>query len=102
LVNGDDDVDNANFPSAERQAKREVFLASLARAIAELRTLEFDDIGVLDFDDIDGKPDTSIGPCWHWRTDYDTTAEEMDTDKVLREQPVSNSSQDLLSDSKDS
>ena len=96
MYNGDDDVEQAKFPSTERLAKREDFFQSLARAMAELRTLEFDKIGTLDFDFVDSDGNPSIGPCWHWRIDPDTVTGDLDTDKVLRQQPVCESSQDLF------
>tara|TARA_R110002003_G_scaffold112_6_gene9584 strand:+ start:677 stop:2863 length:2187 start_codon:yes stop_codon:yes gene_type:complete len=96
MYNGDDDVENPHFPSAERYAKREVFLESLARAMAGLRTLEFDKVGVLNFENVDCAGRPSIGPCWHWRIDPNTVAEDLNTEAVLREQPVSESSADIF------
>jgi hypothetical protein len=58
------DYENADFSSAARLQKRKVFLNSLARAMAELRTLKFDAIGVLEFEDPKIIDNPTIGSSW--------------------------------------
>lgn len=53
----------ANCPSKQTEQKRRTFLHSLARLMAELQTLEFDKIGMLNFD-LPGPP--IITHAFHW------------------------------------
>ena len=96
LDDGDDDFENADLPSEDCYNKRKTFLASLARAMAELRSLQFDKIGILNFDQLDADGNPTVGPSWHWQINSDTLPEDLDTDQALREQPVFDSSQDLF------
>jgi aminoglycoside phosphotransferase (APT) family kinase protein len=93
---GDWDYENTDSPSAARLEKCKVFLQSLARAMAELRTLEFDAIGVLSFEDPNIIDNAIIGSSWLWKIDSDTVPEDLGTDAVLQVRPVSNSSPHLF------
>jgi hypothetical protein len=94
---GDEDYENADFPTEETHKKRTVFLQSLARAMSELQTLSFGKIGILDFDNLNTDGSPSIGPCWHWNMDAYETEEDLVGDKLLREDPVHEPSHDLFS-----
>lgn len=60
------DYNNADSPSNEREKIRITFLQSLAKHMAQLHSLEFDQIGMLQFEDNDStKP--KIGPFHDWR-----------------------------------
>ncbi|KAF2713996.1 hypothetical protein K504DRAFT_356865, partial [Pleomassaria siparia CBS 279.74] len=63
--NGEYDCTNSDFPSEEREKLRVTFLQSLAKTMAELRTLEFDQIGMMYFEDDDPSKAT-IGPYVEW------------------------------------
>jgi hypothetical protein len=92
------DPDEVDFPSAELSLERSRMLRSLAQAMAELRSLEFDRIGALDFNnvDTDGKP--AIGPLWEWNSDPELTMEDLMTEKALKQKPAYDSSLELFMD----
>ncbi|KAI4689147.1 hypothetical protein J4E81_007864 [Alternaria sp. BMP 2799] len=97
-IHKDWDRDTVDFPSKELASKRERILRSLAQAMAELRHLEFDKIGALDFDTVDANGTPAIGSLWEWNIDPDLTAEDMATEKALTEKPVYDSSLELYTD----
>jgi len=94
-IHKDWDRDTVDFPSKELASKRERILRSLAQAMAELRHLEFDKIGALDFETVDANGRPAIGSLWEWNIDPDLTAEDMATEKALIEKPVYDSSLEL-------
>jgi hypothetical protein len=96
MYDGDDDMENADFPPAECLIKRRVFLESLARAMSGPRNLEFKKILDLDQTDTDNQGSHSIGFCWHCNLDSYMMLGDLNTDKVLQEHPVHNSSQSLF------
>jgi hypothetical protein len=62
----EDDLDYAHLVDEDRMKIRVNFLCSLARHMAELRALEFDRAGTLNFDE--DPEDPIIGPTYHWKT----------------------------------
>jgi hypothetical protein len=96
MYDGDDDMENADFPSAECLIERRVFLESLARAMSGPRNLEFKKILDLDQTDTGNQGSHSIGSCWHCNLDSYMMLGDLNTDKVLQEHPVHNSSQSLF------
>jgi hypothetical protein len=96
MYDGEDDMENADFPSAECLIKRRVFLESLARAVSGPRNLEFKKILDLDQTDTDNQGSHSIGSCWLWNLDSYMMLGDLNTDKVLQEHPVQNSSSSLF------
>ncbi|KAF2030480.1 hypothetical protein EK21DRAFT_65382 [Setomelanomma holmii] len=58
----------ADVPDPEVEQKRLTFLKSLAQAMAKLRRLKFDEIGVSVFHKRKDERPTSYGPFWHWHT----------------------------------
>ncbi|KAI4610479.1 hypothetical protein J4E80_008243 [Alternaria sp. BMP 0032] len=97
-IHKDWDRDTVDFPSKELASKRERILRSLAQAMAELRHLEFDKIGALDFDTVDTNGTPAIGSLWEWNIDPDLTAEDVATEKALVEKPVYDSSLERFMD----
>ncbi|KAI4916118.1 hypothetical protein J4E90_004564 [Alternaria incomplexa] len=91
-IHKDWDRDTVDFPSKDLASKRERILRSLAQAMAELRHLEFDKIGALDFDTVDANGTPAIGSLWEWDIYPDLTAEDMNIEKALTEKPVYDSS----------
>jgi hypothetical protein len=96
MYDGDNDMENADFPSAEYLIKHRVFLESLARAMSGPRTLEFKK--TLDFNhtNTDNQRSHFIGSCWHWNLDSYMTLGDLNTNKVLQEHPAHNSSSSLF------
>ncbi|KAI4604882.1 hypothetical protein J4E83_010930 [Alternaria metachromatica] len=89
------DEDTVDFPSAELASKRSRMLRSLAQAMAELRHLEFDEIGALCFDNVDANEKPTVGSLWECNIDPELIAEDMATEKALTEKPVYDSSLEL-------
>jgi hypothetical protein len=92
------DNNNNDDSSGVLESKRVRFLRSLASAMAELRNLEFDKIGVLDFDNADADGTPAVGRGWLWSVPPYFTAEDMSTDKPFYELPVHASSRSLFID----
>lgn len=90
-----DDEGNVDSPLVERAAMRKNFLESLARAMSELHVLDFDKIGALDFENPRTDLSYRVGPCWHENT-VGFTKTDLRTDRVLKEQPVCESSHDFF------
>ncbi|KAF2794153.1 hypothetical protein K505DRAFT_242786 [Melanomma pulvis-pyrius CBS 109.77] len=64
------DYNTADFPSEEREKWRTTFLQSLAKTMAQLHSLEFDQIGMMQFKDNDPtKPTILPYHGWHERED---------------------------------
>ncbi|KAF2677621.1 hypothetical protein K458DRAFT_395888 [Lentithecium fluviatile CBS 122367] len=57
---------DADIPSDETEQKRITFLRSLAKALAQLNSLEFNMIGVPEFDNWQDKEPLTAGPAWRW------------------------------------
>ncbi|KAL1795346.1 hypothetical protein ACET3X_007162 [Alternaria dauci] len=91
------DLEKSDRPSAALASKRSRMLRSLAQAMAELRNLEFDKIGALNFDEVDMDGMPTIGPVWLWNVELDSIS-DMFTEKALAEKPVYDSSLELLMD----
>lgn len=64
------DYHNADFPSPEREKIRITFLQSLAKYMAQLYSLQFDNVGMLQFEGNDPKK-PKIGPFHDWRSRID-------------------------------
>lgn len=58
----------ADQPQGELRAIRMTFLHSLARAMSQLHTLKFDQIGVPVFDNPEDDQPLFIGPVWRWHS----------------------------------
>jgi aminoglycoside phosphotransferase (APT) family kinase protein len=95
-LEGNDDAVNVDHFTEEISEKCKTLLESLARAIAELGTLESNHIGALDFDLADEDGDLVVGPTYQWKIDGDTTEEDLTTDSVILEHPVHKSSREYF------
>jgi hypothetical protein len=99
---GDDDLDNAGQPDADRMRIRVNFLRSLAAQMAKLQTLEFDSAGTLNFDQDPEVP--IIGPTYHWKVVSEMTKltiDDMGTSASINCIPPYSSSQDYYVDALD-
>lgn len=95
-TDGKDDFESVDTPSNDCKRLRENFLQSLAWEMSKLQALDFDKIGALDFKNPRTDLVYQIGSYWREHTDRNMIEDDLQTDEVLKEQPMRGSSHDLF------